>query len=141
MKKILGMMLMLATMQVSAQLQKTEVERSYKTNVVEKGGELLASAELYKDYVEIIFLEKGIDVYFFFAFTNQEFKEVGDLLKGYSAKDHDYYTIAMMHGGSMVIKFDEKNGYVQSIVLVNLGKVDYEFPKMNRVQYGRLFKD
>lgn len=139
MKKILGMIMLLATMQVSAQLTKVDLQTSHKTNVVEKGGALLASAELYDDYVEVIFLEEGLNVYLFFAFTPAEFLEVGNLLKGYAAKDQDYYTIAMMHGGSMVIKFDEKNGYVQSIVLVNLGKVDYEFPKMNRVQYGRLF--
>lgn len=121
-----------------AQITKIDTHESVKTNVVEKGGNMLASAEIYSDHVEIIFFENNLSAHLFFELTIADFKQIGSLLQDYSAKDKDFYSIQVPKG-TLFIRFKELNGYVGSEIYVDFNKSIWYFPKMNRVQYKRLF--
>lgn len=95
-------------------------------------------AEIYKDSVEIIFLS-DLPAHLFFSLTPNEFIQLGDILNSYKSKDKDMYKMVLAFGGSISIRFEEKNAYISSIVSVTLGGQEYLFPTMNRVQYKRLF--
>lgn len=121
------------------QLTKIDTKQSEKVNAIyAKDRELIASAEIYKDSVEIIFLS-DLPAHLFFSLTPNEFIQLGDILNSYKSKDKDMYKMVLAFGGSISIRFEEKNAYISSIVSVTLGGQEYLFPTMNRVQYKRLF--
>lgn len=120
------------------QLTKIDTKQSEKVNAIYKERELIASAEIYKDSVEIIFLS-DLPAHLFFSLTPNEFIQLGDILNSYKSKDKDMYKMVLAFGGSISIRFEEKNAYISSIVSVTLGGQEYLFPTMNRVQYKRLF--
>lgn len=120
------------------QLTKIDTKQSEKVNAIYKDRELIASAEIYKDSVEIIFLS-DLPAHLFFSLTPNEFIQLGDILTSYKSKDKDMYKMVLAFGGSISIRFEEKNAYISSIVSVTLGGQEYLFPTMNRVQYKRLF--
>lgn len=118
----------------------TDVHFPIKTNVVTIDNELIAQSEIYTDYAEIVFYEKGLRAHLFFFLTTAEFQQVGDILTDYTVQDQDVLTLKMFYGGTLFIRFNKRNGYVASAVYVAITNVRYEFPVLNRLQYRRLFE-
>ena len=137
MKKIL-LLLIFSAVGAFAQIEKIETHEPARVNVVEVDGQLLASAEIFADFVEVAFMDNGRTKKTTFGLTLPEFKQVGDILTG-SAKDKDFYMV-QISDGRLFIRFSESYGYVQSTVyLEHKNKISY-LPKFNRHQFGRLFK-
>lgn len=129
---------MLVSTQTFAQLEKIETNEPYKTTCIENNDKLLASADIYHDKAELVFFEKVKNYNVIVDLTISEFKQLGNLVSNKKAQDKDFYMIQLRET-KLFIRFKEKNGYVQSyIYLDSNGNILY-FPRMNRVQYGRLF--
>ena len=122
------------------QLTKEENLSSYKTNRVIVDGRLIASAEIFEFYKEIVFYENEIKAYLFFSLDNKEFEHLGNLMTNYSVTKRDIYSLHMKYGGGISIRFEEVNGYIKSIIVVRLQNKEYNFPELNRIQYSRLFQ-
>lgn len=137
MKKMISL-LMLAPMLAFAQLEKIDTHEPIKKNIVEKNGSVLASAEIWSDYVEIVFYENTLGADLFFGLTPEEFRQVGNILQNYTVKDKDFYAIEISKG-KLFIRFSERNGYVGSEIYMDFDNKIWHFPKMNRMQYNRLF--
>lgn len=138
MKKLL-LLLLFSGFGAFAQLTKEENLSSFKTNEIITGGQLLASAEIFDFHNEIIFYAEDLGVFMFFSLDNKEFADLGELLTGYDVTKRDKYSLHMRAGGSLYIGFEEVNGYLKIKILARLGNEVFNFPDLNRVQFGRLF--
>lgn len=125
---------------MSGQLTKEENLTSYRKNTVLIDKKLIASSELFALHKEITFYYEPMSIHLFFSLDNQEFKDIGNLVTTYIAKDRDMYSLSMRHGGSLYVSFEMVNDYLKIFIRVRLGNVDYDFPELNRLQYAKLFK-
>lgn len=130
--------LLLLSLSSFAQLKKIDTNEPISKNIVIKDNQLLASAEIYNESVEIVFFESTLNADLFFDLTITQFIEIGKILQSYDVKDKDFYSIKIAKG-MLYIRFVGQNGYVQSEIYMDVGNSLWYFPKMNRVQYKRLF--
>lgn len=121
-----------------SQVEKIETFESNRFNIIEKDSLALATSEIYSDYAEIIFFEKRMGVHMFIQLGLDEFKLMGDILTNYNAKDKDFYFIPIREG-SLFIRFSTVKGYTRSDIYMEFNNSIWHFPRMNRLQYKRLF--
>lgn len=137
--KKLFLMLLIASLPSFAQLAKVETFEPVKTNYVEKNGEFVARADIYQEYVDIMFHDKkhAVDVTVFM--TIPEFEQFASVLLSYDIKDKEFFMMVVKRA-VISIRFVEKYGYVQSYIYVSTNGSYYHWPIMNRQQYNRLFR-
>ena len=134
------LLILLFSSSMFGQLTKEENFSSYRTNKVIVQNKLIASSEVYELHNEIIFLDEDMNAYLFFSLDNKEFEDLGNLLTTYSVTKRDMYSLNMKMGGSIYIRFEDKNNYLKIIIAVRLKNKEYNFPELNRIQYSRLFQ-
>lgn len=132
-------MLMMFFTSSFSQVEKLDTKESYRTNLIEKNGDFVASAEFFEERIEILFFERFQNVNLFFDLTHEEFKQLGDLLQNYDLKHKDFYTIRLSKG-NLYIRFTKKSNYLRSEIYMDFNNEYWYFPLMNRISYARLFQ-
>lgn len=110
-----------------------------KTNIIIYNNETIASSNIYNEYVDISFFDRRNDAVVTFSMTNQEFKQIGDLLINYDAKDGEYYQLKV-NKGILSIRYVESFGYKKALINLRTSEKFYHFPELNRNQFSKLFK-
>lgn len=136
--KTITLFLLLFVATTFAQMTKVETHEPSRTNYVEENGNFKASTDVYPDYVEIKFFDKGTGDVVSVSFTPAEYEQLTTRLLTYDNRDKDFYMMPIKRA-TLYIRFVEKYGYVQAIIHFNFDSQDWYFPIMNRIQYKRLF--
>lgn len=136
---MLVILLTLTTGKSFAQLEKVDTHEPIKTNILVKNGVFLARVDIYENLVNIEFYEKNTAKSVIFGITIKEFIQLGKLLQDYDVTDREMY-ILHLNGGKLFIRFDEKFGYVQSHIYMDINSEMWFFPILNRTQYKKLFQ-
>lgn len=127
------------THQAMAQFERIETYEPIRSNTLtNKLGEFVASADIYKDYVEISFYERTIHKNMTFYLTISEYKQMSNILNDYSIKDKELFTLDV-NNGRVFIRFIEKFNYIQSHIYLRYKDEMRYFPRLNRYEYSKLF--
>lgn len=133
---------MLITTLSFSQVEKVDTHEPLRINTIinSNNQRIVASSEIYNDKATIYFFDKDNLKVITLDIGINDFKKVYLILSDYEVEENDLYTVNL-NSGKLFIRFSDIRGYKQSHLYVEMDDHILFLPKLNRLQYKKLFQE